>query len=298
MLTDTFISYSHYGENLSDSFVKKTLYGTMTRFDEYGDDGTTLMGLQINNEKASDCLFKNVWADVKHINGPAHYDNISRHARFTLVTLGATTKSIDLKYGNIYFGAFAGYINSDFSDTDSYGDVGGIFADYKFRNLNAITLVNIGSLNSDSYITDFNNSWTNIAIDGSMKFNIDKTLLIKPSVYVAYTFITSDDLYESGNIVWSKDYNFFNIAPSVQFIKEIVPDWYGSFSAKYVAHFGGDNDIHIAGTTQNGIDMDNHFDIGLDLEHNFKQFILGGKIHKQIGGFDSWSGNLNVKYMF
>ena len=297
MLTDTFASYTHNGENLSDNFVKKTLYGTMTRFDEYGDDGTTLKNTQfIDNE--SDFLFKNVWADVKHINGPAHYEHISSRARFNLVTLGVTTKSVNLKYGDIYFGAFGGYINSDFSDIDSYGNVGGVFANYKFQKLDTTMLINIGSLNNDSNNTDFNNSWTNLGIDSSLKFNIDKTFLIKPSLYIGYTYVASDDLYKSGDLVWSKDYNFLNIAPSVQFIKEIVPDWYGAFSAKYMAHFGGNNDIHIAGITKDGINTDNYFDIGLDIDHNFQQFVFGGKIHKQIGGFDSWSASLNVKYIF
>lgn len=298
MLTDTFATYAHYGENLSDLFYSKKMYGTMTRVDEYGDDGTTLKSDQTINEK-SDFLFKNVWLDAQHLNTTAHYGKgLNKHKRFYMATLGTTTKSIDLRYGDIHFGAFAGYITDNTSHTDSDGDVGGIFANYNFRNLNATALVNIGSMNNNWYNTKFTNSWTNAAFDASARFNLDKTFLVKPALYVAYTFVASDDVYSDGNIARSKDFNFFNIAPSLQFVKEIAKDWYGAISAKYVAHFGGDNDIHIAGIKKDGIDTDNYFDIGMDVEYNFQQFVFGGKVHKQIGGFDGWIGDLNAKYIF
>ena len=299
MLTDTFIYYANRGQTLSDFFTNKRLYSTMRRVDEYGDDGSTLKTDYQDDTTDSNPLFHDVWIDAQHINEQAHYNHAgSKRARFNLVTLGTDTKSAELKYGSIYFGAFAGYINSDVAHVDSDGAVGGVFLHYDLRNLDTAFIANIGSLNSNTGDTDFNNSWTNFALDVKAKFNLDKTLLIQPGVSLAYTFVSSDDLYVNNETVWSKDYNFFNVSPSVKFIKEIVPNWYGALSAKYVAHFGGDNDIHIGNIKHNGIDTDNYTDIGIDAEYDFKQYVFTGQVHKQIGGYDGWSGGVNVKYIF
>lgn len=298
MLTNSFLSYTHNGERLSDLFVHKKLYGSMTRIDEYGDDGTTLPSDYVEEDN-SRYLMKNIWIDVNHINGHTHYDNnSSTKNRFNLVTVGATSQSINLTYGDISFGLFGGYINSDSSYATANGDTGGIFAHYNLNNFTATVLADIGSMNNNSNDIDFNNSWTNVAMDANIKFDIDNTFIIQPGLSIAYTFVSSDDLYVNNNIVWSKDFNFLNLAPGIDFIKEIAPNWFGALSAKYIAHFGGKNDIYIANIKQDGTDTDNHIDLGLDIEHDFKRFTLSGNIHKQIGGFDGWSGNILVKYAF
>lgn len=297
MLTDTFVSYTRNGETLSDLFTDKKFYGTMRRIDEYGDDGTTLKN-NYDDDTYSDSFIKNVWADARHINEHAHYDNIAKRARFNIATAGATTKSINLKYGDMYFGTFAGYINSDTGHIDSNGAVGGIFAHYDFQKIGATILADIGSLNNDSGNAKFNNFWTHVATDTDVKFYIDKTFLIQPGLSVAYTFVSSDDLSVNNNVVSSDNFNFLNLAPYVRFVKQIVPDWCGALSAKYVAHFGGDNDIYVAGTKYDGIDTDNYTDLGLDIEYKFRRFVFDGSVHKQIGGFDGWSGNITLKYQF
>lgn len=297
-LTDTFMSYTSYGEKMSDIFTHPSMYGTMDRIDEYGDDGSTTKSASFNS-KNTNPVFDNVWANANHINGDLHYGRgVSNTAKFNLATLGATTRAVDLKYGNIAFGGFASFINEKYSNTNANGGGVGVFTKYKYRNLSATTLTDIGSINNNSHGDDYNNSWFNVATDAAATIKIDKTFFFKPTIYVAYTFVTSDDLYVDGNTVSSDDYNFFNVAPGLVFIKEIVPNWYGALSAKYIAHFGGENDIKIGNAKTDGLYLDNHSDIGIDVEHNFKKFIFGAKIHKQIGGVDSWSTNLNVKYEF
>ena len=298
MLSDVFMSYTNHGEKMSDLFGKPDMYGTMNRFDEYGDDGSTLETFK-SPDVSSQPILNTVWINANHINEHMHYgQNISLPGRFNLATVGATTQAIDLAYGKISFGGFASYINTKMSEFHGGGDAVGLFANYKYRDFGVKALANIGSLNNSSDEMNFNNSWINAATDINTILKIDPTFLFKPNVSVAYTYVSSDDLYIGGNTISSKDFHFVNVAPGAAFIKEISPNWYGSLSAKYVAHFGGKNDINIGNTAVRGLYLDNHTDIGIDVEHNFKHLIFGGNVHKQVGGLDGWSGNINVRYAF
>ena len=299
MLTDVFMSYTDYGTQMSDLFKKHKIYGTMTRYGEYGDDGSTLKTLDGETAKSDKYFIKDIWLNANHINADMHYgNNVSQHGRFNLATVGATTRTSELKYGNISFGGFASYINTKMPEFHSFGDSVGLFSNYHYRNFGAKTLLNIGSLNNRGGGDRFNNSWANIATGASAMVRIDDTFFVRPDIYASYTFVSSDDLYANGDKISSKDYNFFNIAPSVTFIKEISKNWYGSISAKYLAHFGGKNDITVGNTTIDGLYLDSHTDIGIDVEHNFKSFVFGAKVHKQLGDMDGWSANINAKYAF
>ncbi len=299
MLTDVFMSYTDYGEKMSDLFLNHKMYGTMTRFDEYGDDGSTVRGFD-SGYASGDYFIDNIWVNANHVNESMHYGhNVTQHGRFNLATIGATTKASELTYGKISFGGFVSYINTKMPEFHGNGDVAGIFAKYKYRNIGAKLMTNIGSLNNTTQNDrDFNNSWVNVATGVSAALNIDNTLLVRPNVYVAYTFVSSDDIYENGDIVSSSDFNFFNVAPEIEFIKEIAANWYGGLSAKYVAHFGGKNDIQIGNNKIEGLYLDNHTDIGMNLEYNFNPFAFRANVHKQLGGVDGWSTNINVKYSF
>ena len=297
MLTDVFMSYTNYGDKMSDLFTGRTVYGTMNRFGEYGDDGSTIQTFE--GPSSDRYLINNIWLNANHVNAQMRYgDGISQHGRFNLVTVGGTTQKSHLTYGNISFGGFVSYINTKMPDFTGGGSVVGLFANYKYHGFGARALLDNGSLNNGDTV-NFNNSWINFALDLSHTFKIDDTFLIRPGVYGGYTFVSSDDLHLNGDKISSKDYHFFNVAPGIKFIKEISPNWYGALSAKYVAHFGGDNDINIGDSAMiKGLDLDNHTDIGLDIEHNYKHFVFGGNVHKQMGGMDGWSGNINIKYVF
>ena len=297
MLTDTFVSYTHYGDKTSDLFKSKALYGKMTRVDEYGDNGSTLKTFNGKNQN-NDFWIDNVWANGEHINGRLHYNKMDTHGRFYLASVGATTKSLDIKYGNLYFGGFGGYIHSKVSSITSNGDFAGLFAHYDFKRFGTTLLTDIGSLNNNSGQSEFSNSWVNIANEASVKIYLDETFIIKPMLNIAYTFVSSDDLYVNSNVVKSKNFHFYDITPSIQLIKEISSNWYGTLSAKYVSHCGGSSNVIVNNTRVGNLRIDDHTDIGIDIEHNFKQFVFGGKIHKQIGGFDGISGEINVKYVF
>ena len=297
MLTDVFMSYTDYSEKMSDLFTHKTMYGTMDRVNEYGDDGSTIKIPK--SESSTDAFINNIWINANHVNADMHYGNgISHEGRFNLATVGSATKDIELNRGSISFGGFISYINTKVDVAHANGDAIGLFSKYKYRNMYAKALLTLGSLNNSDDNTKFTNSWVNLGTSAYTTLKIDDTFFVRPNVYLAYTFVTSDDLYVDGNAVRSNNYNFFNVAPALSFIKEISPDWYASLSAKYVAHMGGKNDIDVAGIKTNGLYLDNHTDVGFDLEYDYKQFIFVAKLHKQIGGIDSWTTNINVKYAF
>lgn len=298
MLSDVFMSYTKQGEKMSDLFSKPDMYGTMDRLNEYGDDGSTLKTFE-KFTTTDQSIFDTIWINANHINEDMHYgQNISMRNRFNLATVGATTQTIDLAYGEISFGGFASYINTKTANFHGNGDSIGLFANYKYRGFGVKALADIGSLNNSADGIKFNNSWVNAATDINTIFTINRTFLFKPNVSISYTYVSSDDLYIDGDTVSSKNYNFFNIAPGAAFIKEISPNWYGSLSAKYVAHFGGKNDINIGNTAVSGLYLDNHTDVGIDVEHNFNHLMLGANVHKQIGDIDGWSTNINLKYAF
>ena len=300
MLTDVFMSYMNYGEKMSDLFTHHQIYGTMDRFNEYGDNGSTIRTFDLDTKKTNKYFINNMWVNANHVNADMHYgNNISQRGRFNLATVGANTRTTDLKYGNITFGGFASYINTKMTDFHGNGDVVALFAKYKYKNIGTRALANIGSLNNNSNNAQFNNSWVNFGVDTFGTFKLDDTFFVRPGVYASYTFVSSSDLYLNSDKISSKDYNFFNIAPALSFIKQIAPNWYGALSAKYIAHFGGENDIKINNTTTfKGLYLDDYTDVGIDVEYDYEQFTFGVKIHKQIGDMDGWSTNINIKYAF
>ncbi len=298
MITHNLMSYTHYGENMSQLFTNKKIYGIMTRFDEYGDDGSTLKLNQIQDE-SDKSLFKNIWTNVEYINTRAHYaPSFSERSRYGLFTIGTETKDIDLTYGDINFGGFIGYITGDMRENDANGNYLGLFTHYNYNDFAITGMINNGSINNNSPLDDFSNAWFNVAADASWKIQIDKTLYFQPSVYAGYAWISSDNLYINGDNISSKNYTLFNVAPGARFVKNIIGDWYGSISAKYIATFGDGKDIFVNGIKQPGVSIDNYVDAGMDIEYDYNQFVFTGAVHKQIGGFDGWIGNINVKYLF
>ena len=301
MLTDIFMYYNDYSKRMSGLFIKPSkVYGTMDRVNEYGDDGSTVKTPDSNSSaKTHRPFFHSVWANVNHINEEMHYgQNITQHNRFNLATVGTTTRATRFGYGKVFFGGFASYINSQTPDFNSNGDTIGLFANYQNHYVGFRALADIGSLNNNVDGTKFNNSWVNTGLNVFGKLKLDDTLFLRPVVYATYTYVSSDDMYINNDRVVSDNFHFFNVSPSLTFIKEIWEDWYGSLSAKYVAHFGSKNDIEVNGVSHEGLWLENHTDIGIDVEHDYEQWTFGGKIHKQLGGIDGWSANVNVKYAF
>ena len=296
MLTTVFPEYTHNDEKLSDFFAVNKMYGSMGRLDEYGDDGS---GYQISEIKESNSILKDVWFDGQHINTTGHFgQNISKHERLYFATVGTQTKDIALEYGHLNFGGFMGYIGGNTSKIDIKGNTLGIFAKYGYKSFDSSLMINNGSLNNDYETLDFNNAWFNVSGDMSVRLKIDNTLYFQPKIQAGYTWVSSDDLFVDSAHVSSKNFSFFNVAPSARFVKNIAKDWYGALSVKYVATFADDNDIYVNGQRFDGLKADNYTEIGTNIEYDYNKFTFDGTVAKQIGGFDGWLGNVNVRYKF
>lgn len=297
VLSDTFMSYVNYGEKMSDLFERPDLYRLMKRVDEYGDNGSTIK--TIDSESTSVTPLNDIWVDGNYTSAKIDYDHsIHSRSHFNLASVGTNLRPVELKYGNISFGGFASYINTKIGNIRGSGDAAGVFAHYKYHEFGTHLLANIGSLNNTVKHQDFNNSWVNVADDIYANLKLDETLYFKPSMYVGYTWVSSDDLYINNTRIASSDFHFLNLAPSVQFIKEITHNLYGTLSAKYVMHLLGDDYIHVGNQKIDTLDIDDHTDIGIDLEYHLNQFVFGGKVHKQLGDVNAWNFNLNVRYVF
>mgnify|MGYP007022101616 CR=1 FL=1 len=271
MLTHNLMNYAHRGESMSQNFQAKNIYGTMTRFDEYGDDGSTLK-IPPKNSTPSSNLFTDVWGDFTHINTNGHYNHTdtSKHNRLYMTTIGGDTQKIKTDFGDVNFGVFVGSVFGDTSSIDALGNSVGLFARFERGDFDATLLLNNGSLNNDSGTNNFSNAWFNIATDAAMKFRIDETLFFQPQIYFGYNWISSDNLYINGDTVSSQNFNLFNIAPSARFVKNIIGGWYGALAVKYMATFGDNKDIYVNGLRAAKIAIDNYTEIGMNIEYDYE----------------------------
>jgi len=294
MLTEQMMSYAHYGENISDFMGTK--YGTMTRVDEYGDDGKNTT-VKENNKDDFGKLF---WGDVKYLNTGVDYsDNVSGRARIYMETVGVSSKSFDVTEGSISFGALLGNITNDTFGFTSNGFTFGVFSRYKYENMDVNAMVNNGSLSKTSDTSEFSDSWVNLAIDASLNIHVTDTLYIRPKVYYGYTKVSTESMRFNGNVVPSQGYEFVNFAPSLEIFTRLDKDLYMSLYGKYV-NVGGDVNqaVYANGVLMDTLSAQKYYELGVKMEYNYKDYVFTGGINKQITGFDGLSIDLNAKYIF
>jgi len=302
MLTERFMAFTHMDENISDFVINTDIYGTMTRLDEYGDDGTIVNKPkdEEDEEEFEPSLSRLVWADVQYLNTRAEYnDNVSERNRIRMETIGFNTKEFDLVYGSISFGAFLGNIAEDIFSFTGNGFTFGVFSHYKMHDFDVTVLANNGSINNNSGNNMFNNSWYNVAADTSMNISLTDSVSFRPKVYVGYTSITADDFKINGDVVPSKYFRFWNVVPSAEISAKLARNFYGSLFGKYVWVNGDtEKNVYLNGAAIDKTEAKDYAEFGLDLEYDYKKFVFTGYVHKQIEGFDGWIGKLGLKYVF
>ncbi len=297
MLTQQFMSYAHQGELISDIILDKSkVYGTMTRLDEYGDDGRWPHGRKDDFQ-----LEKLVWLDAKHLNTVADYsDNVSDHrTRLYTETIGINTNNIDINMGSVAFGAFLGAVTENSFGLTSNGFTFGVMSRYNYQNFGVTAMLNNGSVNKNNDDIMFNNAWFNAALDTSINLRVNDDLFIRPTLYAGYTYVSAEKMVFDTNKVPPKDFRFINLAPSIEVFGRLAQNLYATASAKYVQIYGDtDKNVYVNNTLVDQTSADNYVEFGIGLEYDYKSFVFTGNIQKQINGFDSWGGDLGVKYLF
>jgi len=294
MLTEQMMSYAHYGENISDFMGTK--YGTMTRVDEYGDDGKNAKA----KSKKEDSLGKAFWVDVKYLNTAVDYsDDVSNRARIYMGTIGLASKNIDVTEGALSFGAFLGNITSDDFGFTASGFNFGAFSRYKYENMEVVAAVNNGSLSKSSDTSEFSDSWVNLAIDASLNIHVTDTLYIRPKVYYGYNKISAETMRFGDNVVPGHGYEFVNFAPSLEVFTRLNKNLYMSVLGKYVNVDGAiSQDVYANGVFMDTLSAQKYYELGVKMEYNYKDYVFTGEINKQLAGFDGLGFDLNAKYIF
>jgi len=298
MLSAQMMDFAHYGENISDVINKARQYGTMTRLDEYGDDGRRPIQTLL---ESTESLGKLAWADFRYLNKDTKYnDNVTRRGRDYMATIGFNTKNIELPYGGISFGAFLGNITQDLFDVTSNGFAFGAFSRYKYSIFDVTGMINNGSLNKNTDTTMFNQSWLNAAVDTSVNISLNDVLYIRPRVYFGYTHVSdNDDFGIVNNGLAPKDFEFVNLIPSVEVYTRLDRDFYASVSAKYVStDADGDRGVYVNNVLMDKTAPQNYAEFGLSLEYDHNSWVFTGGVRKQFEGFDGWAGDVTVKYVF
>ncbi|MFQ6739381.1 MAG: hypothetical protein ACLRFJ_01795, partial [Alphaproteobacteria bacterium] len=146
---------------------------------------------------------------------------------------------------------------------------------------------------------EFTNLWLGVGLSVAYDIHIDDTFVIQPSVSGGYTWIrTPNYMSVSHNYVSSQNFNSLNLIPELQFIKNIIGDWYGIAHVKYVvsSNHGGVTDID--GIKIDRLDYDNHTEYGIGVEKHIDVFDLAVSVGRYDGAYTGWKGSASIKYIF
>lgn len=300
ILTVEFMENAHHGDNILDSSKNSNIYGKMTRFDEYGDDGRTIKTKHSQNY--NDTLVKDIWIDEKYLNNKYKFNHhLSQRIQNNIVSVGFDSLDFNVIYGDISFGAYFSYINSDTKIFDNNGQSVGLFTKYKYKDFTVTGMINNGTTTNDfdNNKDDFNNAWFNAAIDASLKLRFQSTLYLQPEIYFGYTYVKPDDkIHINEDYISAKNSRFWNIAPSVKIVSRITDNLSGALFFKYVDINSKNNDIVFQNIKYPTVNIDQYDEIGLSARYNYNKLMFDVVLKKTFGNIDGFGGNLNIKYLF
>ena len=279
----------------------------------YSYDKETKTGKCIENTKKeklakdiiddeNEILATNIWADYRYLNVKSNYgsNNIDERSRIHMGAVGFDSKNFDTGAGDLAFGGFIGYANQNMMDFTSDGYFVGFFTKYNYGMFGLTGMVTNGALMNSSDIHRFDNSWTNAAMDMSLKIKTYRSLYFQPMIYGGYTHVSTDRLRINNVPTVPEDsFTFWNVAPSVKIGALLSDHLYGAISGKYVMTYGDKNkDLYVNDVLTDRTTAKDYGEFGLNLEYNLDGVIFGVEAYKLTNGFDGWSGNINVKYVF
>lgn len=293
----------HNNEDPNTTYGHAPMYGTMSIYGEYNDDGRS-GGDNINARQT----ISNAWLNWQRIGNDTKFDEISHlNSKYNIYMGGLTSGKTKLGRGHAAWGIYSGYLDGDTHshaiDTDSQGGFFGIYNRYQNQKINISTTINGGVVNNTTDTTFGTDETTNFWIGGLVNttYNIimDNTFTLQPNIQFGYTWIKSENYTSaSGDIINNSAFNMFELTPGISAIKHIGNNWFGEIGVKHVMIFATDGDITANNASLDSLTNHDYTEYGISLEKAAGPIAFRANIGRRDGSRSGWTGGLNFKYLF
>ena len=298
-------------ENPKDLYGRLPLYGTMHLYGEYGDDGfekdVNVKGRNGGDEYGRPVL-NSMWLNWNHFDEDTKFQNYDvLDSDYDLIMLGFAGGEAQLGIGISEWGFFGGYTGgqqtNDFINIEENGGYIGFYSGYNIQNFNLSFAINAGSLYNNAeniYGSDkYANTWAGAALNATYNIRLDDTFTLQPGFYAGYTWIGfADYISISNENISNKNFNVFEITPSLRAIKHVGKGWFGYIGVKYVFTSTNGGDIMVDSINYDKLDINNYSEYGIGIEKSIDKFNISFHINRHDGGRYGWNGGFNLKYIF
>ena len=290
-------------EDPTTTYGHAPMYGTMSIYGEYNDDGRS-GGDSINARRT----ISNAWLNWQRIGNDTAFDEINNpKSKHNLYMGGLTSGRTNFGNSHAAWGIYAGYLDGDTTNrdinTDTQGGFFGIYNRFQNNRINISTTVNGGVANNTTDTTFGTDETTNFWVGGLVNttYNIimDNTFTLQPNVQIGYTWIKSENYTSaSGDIINNDAFNIFEFTPGISAIKHIGNNWFGEIGVKHVMLFTNGGDITVNNVALEELTDHNFTEYGISLEKAIGPVAFRANIGRRDGGHSGWTGGLNFKYLF
>lgn len=287
--------------NPQDIYGRAPMYGTMSQYGEYNDDGRS--GGDKSNATLNNIQF--TWqhnADRVKFNEFAPLDTDSDLILVNLIGNEYNIGTVKNTWG-IYTGYIGATQENNQINIDEQGGYFGLANNFNIQKLNIKTTINAGALDNSVDTTngtdDYTNFWIGAATRISYDIKLDSSLILRPEIYAGYTWIKSDDYTSaSGQFINNSNTNSFEITPAINITKHVGNNWYWTLNTKYIIITNNDKNIIINNTKLKELDIGNFFEYGLTINKQFDNTDFSINIGRHDGDRYGWFGGLNMRYIF
>lgn len=288
---------------LAKNYGQSPLYGTMSIYGEYNDDGRSAGDTPTQRQ-----TIHNARLDWQHISNDIKFDEIAQLDSKHNLYLGSITSNLT-KIGTGYtaWGIYTGYLNGTTTNhninIDTKGGFFGIYNRYQIHKINMHTTINGGvtsNITDTQYGTDeTTNFWIGGTANITYDINLDNSFFLRPNVQIGYTWIKSENYTSaSGDFISNDAFNMIEFTPGIRAIKHIGNNWYGALDVRHVMIFANNGDITVNDTAVDTLNYDNFTEYGISLEKSVTHITLRANIGRREGSHSGWTGGLNFKYLF
>lgn len=301
----------HPTVNPADLYGSLPMYGRPHLYGEYGDDGSVAPENSTTGRNGGDDtrpVINSLWLNWQHFD---EYIKFQDHDRFDtnydILTAALAGGEAQWGIGISEWGLFGGYAGgnqkNEFLDMSESGGYIGLYTGYNIQHFNLSIIANAGVISNNASheygIDEFANIWAGAALNATYNIALDDTFTIQPGVYAGYTWVGSANYTSlSGDFIQNKNFNTFEIAPSIRALKHIGAGWFGYIGVKYVFMYETGGDVMVQDVKYNNLIADNYAEYGIGIEKSIDRFNIAMHINRHDGGRTGWNGGLSLKYIF